>query len=98
MDSQSFSAFNKELWDFIGENDVDKIVLDIRQNRGGISYILNPFIREIKKSAFNHPDQFYVIIGKDTYSSAVLNAISLKTGTNAYFVGEATGGEPNHYG
>ncbi|NMA52753.1 MAG: peptidase S41, partial [Peptococcaceae bacterium] len=42
--------------------------------------------------------RLYVIIGRGTYSSAVLNAVRLKKETNASFVGEATGGEPNHYG
>jgi len=98
MRDKPFEIFNKELWNFIHSHEADKLVLDIRENRGGVSTILNPFIKEVKNSKFNQPGKFYVIIGKDTYSSAILNAISLKKETKAYFVGEATGGEPNHYG
>lgn len=93
-----FEIFDKEFWYFVHSHDIEKLVLDIRENRGGISTILDPFIKELKNSALNQKDKLYVIIGKDTYSSAVLNAVSLKTETKAYFVGEATGGEPNHYG
>lgn len=98
MRNKPFEIFDRELWKFIKSHDVDKLVLDIRENRGGISTILDPFIKELKNSGFNRQGKLYVIIGKDTYSSAVLNAVRLKKETNARFVGEATGGEPNHYG
>lgn len=98
MREKPFEIFSKELWDYIDSHEVEKLVLDIRENRGGISPILDPFIKELKKSRFNETNKLFVIIGKDTYSSAILNALSLKKETKAYFVGEATGGEPNHYG
>lgn len=98
MRDKPFEIFNKEFWSFIKDHEVDKLVLDIRENRGGSSPILDPFIKKLKKSSFNNQGKLYVIIGKDTFSSAVLNAISLKKDTKACLVGEATGGEPNHYG
>jgi C-terminal processing protease CtpA/Prc len=98
MRDKPFEIFRKEFWNFVRSHEAGKLVLDIRENRGGISTILDPFIKELKNSGFNQQGKLYVIIGKDTFSSAVLNAISLKRGTKAYFVGEATGGEPNHYG
>jgi hypothetical protein len=39
-----------------------------------------------------------VLMGRRTFSSAILNAIDLKKQTSAIFVGEPTGGKPNHYG
>lgn len=98
MRDKPFEIFAKEFWDFVENNEVEKLVLDIRDNRGGSSSILEPFIKEVKKSSFNQPGRLYVIIGRDTFSSAVLNAVRLKKDTEAFFVGEATGGEPNHYG
>ena len=98
MRDKPFEIFAKEFWDFVQNREVNKLVIDIRENRGGSSTILDPFIKEVKNSDFNRQGKLYVIIGKDTFSSAVLNAISLKQKTRAYFVGEATGGEPNHYG
>lgn len=73
-------------------------MVDLRQNRGGNSTILDPFINTLKKSSFNQEGRLYVIIGKDTYSSGILNAIRLRKETAACFVGEPTGGQPNHYG
>lgn len=98
MREKPFQIFSKEIWDFIDKNEVEKLVLDIRENRGGSSPILNPFIDDLKNSKLNDEDKLYVIIGKDTYSSAILNALDLRRKTNAYFVGEETGGQPNHYG
>lgn len=98
MRDKPFEVFKKEFWEFVKSHEADKLVLDIRKNRGGISTILDPFIKELKNSSFNQQGKLYVVIGKDTFSSAVLNAISLKKNTEASFVGEATGGEPNHYG
>jgi hypothetical protein len=98
MRDRPFGIFAKEFWGFVESNEVQKLVLDIRDNRGGSSTILEPFIKDVKKSSFNQPGRLYVITGRDTYSSAVLNAVRLKKETKAFFVGEATGGEPNHYG
>ncbi|MBC2580071.1 S41 family peptidase [Clostridium sp. DJ247] len=98
MREKPFEIFSKEVWDFAEKHEVEKLVLDIRNNRGGISTILDPFIKKLKKSRFNEKDRLYVIIGRDTYSSAILNALTLRKETNAYFVGENTGGKPNHYG
>ncbi len=98
MRDKPFEIFAKEFWDFVESHKVEKLILDIRDNRGGSSPILEPFVKAVKHSSFNQPGKLYVIIGRDTFSSAVLNAIRLKKETNAYFVGEATGGEPNHYG
>lgn len=98
MRDKPFEIFRKEFWNFVQDHEVNKLVLDIRDNRGGISTILDPFIKEVKNSSLNQQGKLFVIIGKDTFSSAILNAVSLKKETYAYFVGEATGGEPNHYG
>jgi len=40
----------------------------------------------------------FVILGRDTFSSALLNAYAFKNKTAAIFVGEPTGGKPNCYG
>lgn len=98
MDNQSFKQFSKELMKIINTEDVQKLVIDMRNNGGGISTILDDFIKEISKSKLNGEGKLYVIIGRKTFSSAILNAISFKKETKAIFVGEATSGKPNHYG
>lgn len=98
MRDKPFEIFAKEVWDFVQSHETERFVLDLRENRGGSSPILEPFIKELKNSSFNAPGKLYVIIGRDTFSSAILNALSLQKATEAYFVGEPTGGKPNHYG
>ncbi|WP_406542340.1 S41 family peptidase [Clostridium ljungdahlii] len=84
--------------DVINKEDVQKLVIDLRNNGGGVSTILNDFIKKISKSKMNQNGKIYVIIGRKTFSSAVLNVIDLKKNTKAIFVGEPTSGKPNHYG
>jgi hypothetical protein len=98
MRDKPFEIFLNEVWEFIKKHKVEKIVLDLRDNGGGRSPILEPFIKKLKKSSFNETGKLYVVIGRRTYSSAVLNVVRLKKDTKAIFVGEATGGSPNHYG
>lgn len=93
-----FLQFNEELFKTINQYQPEKLVLDIRENSGGNSGILWPFITEIKKSYLNKKGKFFVLIGKKTFSSAVMNAVELKKNTNATFIGEASSGNINHYG
>ena len=93
-----FEVFNKDFWDFAARDDAQRLVIDLRNNRGGSSPIFEPFTRKLRKSRFNSTGKLWVIIGKDTFSSAILNSLSLKRHTEAVFIGENTGGEPNHYG
>ena len=46
----------------------------------------------------NRKGRLFVVLGRRTFSSAILNAIDLKKKTEAVFYGEPTGGKPNHYG
>ncbi len=96
--SYNFTKFNDELFTLITKQKPEKIILDLRDNSGGNSAILNPFIEKILKSYLNKKGKFYVLIGKNTFSSAVMNAVKLKRNSKAIFIGEATSGNINHYG
>lgn len=98
MKGQSFSAFVQELFRFIDDSKAEKLIVDLRNNGGGNSLVMRPFISRIKKSSLNHKDRLFIVLGRRTFSSALLNALELKNSTNATFVGEPTGGRPNHYG
>jgi uncharacterized protein (TIGR03437 family) len=78
---------------------VERFIIDLRNNTGGNSAVLNPFLasrsaRGNKVSAVKP----VVIIGRRTYSSAILNAIAIRQGGPAALVGEPSGGRPNSYG
>jgi C-terminal processing protease CtpA/Prc len=94
-----FILFNWKMFLFTWTNPVDKFVLDLRGNGGGSSVVLEPFIlRMMIDWRLNRTGKLFVLIDRGTFSSAVLNAISMRKRTNAIFVGEPTGGSPRHYG
>lgn len=93
-----FEQFNKELFESIATNKPKKLVIDLRYNGGGNSRILAPFLAQLKASELNSTGKLYVLIGKMTFSSALLNALDLKRNYNTILVGEPTAGSINHYG
>lgn len=98
MQGRSFDEFADELFDFIDKNEVEKLIVDLRNNGGGNSLVMSPFLNKIRRSDLNKANKLFAIIGRRTFSSALLNALDLKGSTQATLVGEATGGKPNHYG
>ncbi|ATP55981.1 hypothetical protein CPT03_05630 [Pedobacter ginsengisoli] len=94
----SFAKFSEELFPIIDEQKPEKIILDLRYNGGGNSAILNPFIENLSASYLNKKGKFYVLIGRHTFSSAVMNAVRIKRNTNAIFIGQPTSGNINGYG
>lgn len=84
---------------FIEKNNIKKVTVDLRNNLGGDSTLFEPFIVYIKENKeINNKENLKVIIGRETFSSALLNAYNLKNNTNARIVGEPSGGKPNCYG
>lgn len=79
---------------FIDQNPVEKVVIDLRSNGGGNSMLLWGLIEGLAE----RKTKVYALIGRHTFSSAVLNAIELDRKANAVLVGEPTGGAPSHYG
>jgi hypothetical protein len=99
IEKQPFEPFAAETLAFIDSNDVERIVIDLRQNGGGRESILRPLsIGLHARKKFREKGRVFVVIGRATYSSAANNAFELRAATNALFVGEATGQKPNHYG
>ncbi len=99
MSQLPFNQFFSQMQTFVLSHPTDRFVIDLRNNVGGDSSILQPLINAIASDrGFNQSQKLFVIIGRSTISSGLLNAISLRQQTKATFVGEPTGGKPNHYG
>jgi len=95
----SVREFGSDLMEFIIQNNVQKLIIDMRNNLGGDSRLLESFIEKLSENRkLNTRGGIFVVLGRDTFSSALLNAYALKNKTAAIFVGEATGGKPNCYG
>ncbi len=75
-------------------NGVERLIVDMRNNTGGLATILDPWIKVIRSSRFNQPGRLYVIVGRATFSAAMEASDFFRDETAAIFVGEPTGGMP----
>ena len=98
----SFQAFTNQIKEAISNNiDISKLVIDMRHNGGGNSSIMKPLINELENYIKNDrftKDDIYLIVGRNTFSSALLNSIEIKEKIDNVVLGEPTGGKPNHFG
>ena len=86
--------FASDLKKSLSRKKYSTIIVDLRYNGGGNSAVLNPVINVLKKEKCSK----YALIGENTFSSAILNAVSLKDDAGFILVGTPTGGSINHYG
>ncbi len=95
----SFTEFEEKVFGILQNKEVEKLVFDMRFNGGGNSEQGTEFISKIADFQKQNPDlRIYVVLGRQTFSSAILNAMDFANMTVAIFVGEDTGGKPNHFG
>ncbi len=93
-----FIVFEKELFDVLETSGAKRLIIDLRYNGGGSSQLLNSFIEKLWSTGVRRHRELFVLIGRRTFSSAVLNAYDLKVKDDAILVGEETGGSINHFG
>lgn len=93
LSMEDFASFITDSADRIGAT---RLVIDLRQNGGGNSTVLDPMIEALR----NHPlgDDVVVLIGQRTFSSAVLNAIALRDELGAVLVGQPAASAASHFG
>jgi hypothetical protein len=97
--AESFSQLTARMVEAIDREPVRALVLDLRNNTGGNSGLMEPLLQALeRRPAWSSGEGLYTLIGRATFSSALMNAYDLKVRTRAILVGEATGGKPNHYG
>ncbi len=94
----SFKEFEKEVFQNIRKIPVDKLVFDMRFNSGGNSAQGTRFIKKLCKSMMKKEAEIYVMIGRKTFSSAIINTVDFINLAEVVTVGEESGGKPNHFG
>jgi len=68
--SESIADFYERVFAFVEENEVEKLVLDVRLNGGGNNYNNKTLVTKVIKSEkINQVGKFYVIIGRRTFSA-----------------------------
>lgn len=98
-ETETIEAFSKRLFSFVEANPVDRLVLDLRLNRGGDGGLNRPLLLGIIRSIkIDQRGKLFVLIGRSTWSAAQMLVNELEKYTNAIFVGEPTGGKVNCYG
>ena len=99
QEGEDIPTFYGRVFDFIENNEVKKLVLDLRLNGGGNNYKNKPVVTGIIRSEqIDKPGRFMVIIGRRTFSACMNLVNELDTYTNAVFVGEPTSENVNFYG
>lgn len=97
--SETTEAFYKRVFEFVENNDVEKLVLDVRLNGGGNNYLVKPIITGIiETKKINQTGKLFVITGRRTFSACQNMVNRLDSYTNAIFVGEPTAENVNFYG
>jgi hypothetical protein len=89
----------RKLFQFVDSNPTKRLVIDLRQNGGGDffegrKHLIHPLKQ---RPALNQKGNLFVIIGRATFSAAMVNAIDFRKETNAILVGEPIGERPNSY-
>ena len=92
-------TFYAEVFDFIENNDVEKLILDVRLNGGGNNYKNKSVVTGVILSEkINEEGKFMVITGRRTFSACQNLVNELDNYTNVVFVGEPTAENINFYG
>jgi hypothetical protein len=85
-----------EIVEAFKKSNLPNLIIDLRNNKGGDSDVLNPLKRFLKK--YKNKYKVIVITGADTYSSAIINLLELSNLPSTISVGEVPHGNPTHYG
>ncbi len=94
---EPFDRFCERMWQEVDAKDVEKFILDVRHNDGGMNHILNPLLHGvIKRDSINRQGRFLMLTGRMTSGAAVDCQTFFEDHTNVLFVGEPSGASPNH--
>jgi tetratricopeptide (TPR) repeat protein len=96
---ETIAAFADRLLAFLDANPVERLVLDLRLNRGGNGELNRPLlVALIRARRVDRPGGLFVLVGRSTWSAAQFLVNDLEKYTHAIFVGEPTGGKVNAFG
>lgn len=96
---EPLTAFYERMFTAIDNQDATALVIDLRWNGGGNTFLAPPLVHHIiRRERINRNGALFVITGRNTFSAAQNTATFLDRHTNAVFVGEPTGSSPNFVG
>lgn len=96
---QTIGDLGAEIVRTFEENDLERVIVDVRLNGGGDNTTFPPLIEALRQSErINQRGRLYGLIGRHTFSAAGNFVTVFERDLNSILVGEPTGGGPNQYG
>lgn len=93
-----FRSFRDSVFHTIKTQPVKKLVFDLSRNGGGATSQGSLMIEQLAQMIDTTKTKVYVIVGRRTFSAALIHTMELKRMLNATILGEPTGGKPSFYG
>jgi tetratricopeptide (TPR) repeat protein len=98
-DKESFEDFSDRLLHFTDTAGLDRLIIDLRLNRGGNGGLLKPLERGLlRRPNINRRGSVFILTGRSTWSAAQFFLNDLSEFSEAIFVGEPSGSKGNSYG
>jgi hypothetical protein len=96
---ESLEAFAHRVRGAVEDPDVRALIVDVRHNSGGNSYLLPPLLRVLAYFEESRPGRrIFYLAGRNTFSAAQNFSTKVQALTRATFVGEPTGASPRFTG
>lgn len=98
-EDQPIPEFADTLFGALDTGEIDRLIIDLRWNRGGDNGLNQTFVHGLIRSRkLREAGSLFVILGRGTFSAAMMFALDVERHTPVLFVGEPSGGRPNHFG
>jgi len=98
-EKESIKEFYNRLFEFIDNNEISKLIYDVRLNGGGNNFNNKQFIQGIMaRPKINAHGKFIFIIGRNTFSACQNLTNEIENYTNAIMIGEPTAENKNFFG
>lgn len=93
---KSIAAFTRNMLAEIDRVRPDKLIIDMRHNRGGNYNLSKPLIKGIlKRPWLNQPGKIFIFTSRTTFSAASATTLFLKRDAKVTIVGEHSRSKPN---
>jgi hypothetical protein len=96
--SESLQSFGGRLARVLDARRPAAVVVDLRRNNGGDTYLYRSLLRTLVAWDARNPGRLYALIGRNTYSAAQNFITDLDRLTDVVFVGEPSGSKPATHG
>ncbi len=96
---KSLASFMREAMEEAEEKKVEKLIIDLRHNTGGMGDSNRAIKLALQRwSGIAEFGKAFFLVGRKTYSAAILLLQDLEKNANVIFLGEEIGGKPSHIG